>query len=345
MKILHITEEIGRETLGGGLSTVIDELYKNKIDGDNFLFCRISTSGENLASIPSDVKISSISNLILDIDEIAADKIFFHSLTLYNFYKQKRSVHNAWIVLHTNPIIESYFETISEQSQNFLNGLEDAKVIVVSQQEKDILISQGLSPLNIFVIYNGYSFNDDVIYTPKNNIEYGFIGRFNERKGFFSLLSSFKDIDRNLYLAGGFMDLDKPSHDRKIQKISMVTNNSNKFKFLGYCGVDRKKSFYNSIKALIVPSLYEPFGMIYLESIDNLTPVIVNKTKSAIEIFGENYPLYFSFEENSLVNAINILEEMSDLEIESLTLELKNSFVSKFSGQQCASQYRDLPLI
>ena len=57
--------------------------------------------------------------------------------------------------------------------------------------------------------------------------------------------------------------------------------------FYGWCSGERKKSFLKSLDALIIPSLYEPFGYVVLEAMKEKVPVIVSSNGGMEEIVGD----------------------------------------------------------
>lgn len=61
--------------------------------------------------------------------------------------------------------------------------------------------------------------------------------------------------------------------------------------------------------ALVVPSAFEGFGMVYLEAIDAKLPIISSRNEAAIEILGEDYPLLF--ETNDVLELCKIIAKFT----------------------------------
>jgi 2-polyprenyl-3-methyl-5-hydroxy-6-metoxy-1,4-benzoquinol methylase len=74
--------------------------------------------------------------------------------------------------------------------------------------------------------------------------------------------------------------------------------------FHGWCHGKRKNSFVDSLDALIVPSLYEPFGYVILEAMVHRIPLICSDRGGIKEIVG-NYRYRFDpYESDGLTNCI-----------------------------------------
>jgi glycosyltransferase involved in cell wall biosynthesis len=52
-------------------------------------------------------------------------------------------------------------------------------------------------------------------------------------------------------------------------------------------------TLYDTHDLFILPSLYEGFGLVYLEALDARIPIITSRNEAALEIFGRNYPGFF----------------------------------------------------
>ena len=75
--------------------------------------------------------------------------------------------------------------------------------------------------------------------------------------------------------------------------------------FCGWCVGERKEIFLNSLDALVIPSLYEPFGYVALEAMQRGLPVICSKNGGLDEIL-EGYKYKFNpYVEGELEKAID----------------------------------------
>jgi glycogen(starch) synthase len=73
-------------------------------------------------------------------------------------------------------------------------------------------------------------------------------------------------------------------HMNQLKSLVDVFNLEDKVKFTGHIDTDMLSAFYKSADLTVVPSLYEPFGMVVLESMAMGTPTIVADTGGLSEI-------------------------------------------------------------
>jgi glycogen(starch) synthase len=73
-------------------------------------------------------------------------------------------------------------------------------------------------------------------------------------------------------------------HMNQLKSLVDAFNLEDKVKFTGHIDTDMLSSFYKSADLTVVPSLYEPFGMVVLESMAMGTPTIVADTGGLSEI-------------------------------------------------------------
>ena len=74
--------------------------------------------------------------------------------------------------------------------------------------------------------------------------------------------------------------------------------------FHGWCTGERKKNFYKMTDALIIPSLYEPFGYVALEAMTEGTPVISSNNGGLDEILAGYSYKYNPYADNELEETI-----------------------------------------
>jgi len=73
-------------------------------------------------------------------------------------------------------------------------------------------------------------------------------------------------------------------HMNQLKSLVTAFNLEDKVKFTGHIDTDMLSAFYKSADLTVVPSLYEPFGMVVLESMAMGTPTIVADTGGLSEI-------------------------------------------------------------
>ena len=114
-----------------------------------------------------------------------------------------------------------------------------------------------------------------------------YVGRIEWRKGIGTLLYAFREVIKNnpnakLYIVGGgksksVRKLEKAECER-LKKISQELGIEKKINFLGPKKQDELYKYYSAADVCVVPSYYEPFGIVPLESMACGTPVIASRT-------------------------------------------------------------------
>lgn len=122
----------------------------------------------------------------------------------------------------------------------------------------------------------------------KNNTEkiILYVGRLEWRKGIGTLLYAFKEVLKNypeslLYIIGGGKGkeglLDKMERDR-LKNIAGELAITKNVHFLGPKTQKQLRRFYNKAGVCVIPSYYEPFGIVSIEALACGTPVVASRT-------------------------------------------------------------------
>jgi len=114
-----------------------------------------------------------------------------------------------------------------------------------------------------------------------------YVGRIEWRKGIATLLYAAKQVLKKyprtrLYIVGGGKTKISQSLDaaekQRLNQIAKELKINAKVKFLGPKPQRRLKLFYSAANVVVVPSYYEPFGIVPLEAMACGTPVVASKT-------------------------------------------------------------------
>lgn len=333
---LHVTGEILNYQLGG-IATVLNELY-NHSKNSKYLFCCLNTDQINL---PKDILYCNIEDIGEFTKSINYDNIIFHNFFLaFEWMKKNKCNDNVYYVMHSNIFIEKIykFNTFSNNDlDNMANIIENMNIIVISNYEKNLLIKicseNKIKYKKILVIPNGFNFKDNNLYIENKKINFGYIGRLDFRKGLSFLYEYWKDLDFNLLVSsGGFAKYSKFVYE------DLCNFQSSNIIHLGFCTGNRKENFFKNINALIIPSFYEPFGMVLLECINENKLPLCNKTGGLLEILGEDYPFYFEIEDKDsfykcLSKFINYKNK------EELLFNTKNNIIKNYSIENMVNLY------
>ncbi|HSX19037.1 MAG TPA: glycosyltransferase [Candidatus Saccharimonadales bacterium] len=104
-----------------------------------------------------------------------------------------------------------------------------------------------------------------------------FVGRIDERKGLKTLFKSFKLIQKgtkmHLLIVGGNI-----SYINQLKKLAKKLEIENKISYIGLVDQKELPIYYSAADVCVVPSYYEPFGIVPLEAMACGTPVVASKT-------------------------------------------------------------------
>ncbi len=354
MRILHITTEFKNVNIGG-VGSVIDELYEGRSSEEKFLLVL-----EN-HELPRRAELDQYPNLIVksiqeyfatDLSRLA-DGIVFH-----NFYLHRGTSIPSALVSHSNLEIEQRIDpqsvmphAVQFQREAFLNS---EKIVFVSDYDLRATVAtwesspyftaaqkESLRRKKLSVIHNGIrrtGRRPPAGKSQRAEVTFGFLGRLVTRKGIFQLISNFPNEDK-LLIAGGGKNKFSDACFEKL-KVSLNHRAVKNILPIGYCNPQRRSDFFHNIDALIIPSLYEPFGMTILESFDHDVPVIVSNFGGPMEILGKDYPYTFDpFKEDSLRTSLETFKRTkSQFEVS----KVSNEILENFSVSKMLEKYRSL---
>ena len=161
------------------------------------------------------------------------------------------------------------------------------RILVATDNERDHLVQHyGASPETIGVVPCGVNLD---LFRPLNKVsarqELGFdqnesivlfVGRFAPLKGIDRLMQAtarLKDHERlRLVIVGG--DGQNTAEAKHLQRLSRRLGIQSLVNFVGRIPQDKLPPYYSAADLLVVPSYYESFGLVALESLASGTPVI-----------------------------------------------------------------------
>lgn len=350
-KVVHITNELGSHMIGGA-GTYMNELYENRNNQTGFVYM-------NLGNPTDDLNISDFLDgkdiLIINkeesfkLEQIKCDILVvqFYELAFCltdNLIGDKKIVYVIHSVPTPEPPPEEDFFGGNYDVQNRFEKLCDIAdiLICVSKAEKKKLI--WMYPeyeSKIKVIYNG------ITYSEENNINnnyrtgrkiFGYIGRMDYRKGIMECIKELRDIDGELRIACSKND------DNYLEKILNYIEGANiqkKVRFYSRCVKKRKENFLNSLDALIIPSLYEPFGYVALEAMERGLIVISSNNGGLDEIlegYKYKYDPYKVGELNKIIRQFQ--EDSNEIIEEQQKILLRN--LRRFSAKEMVGEYEKI---
>lgn len=295
-----------KQTFG---STILNKVSFNisslsKVDFDNYEYVVISDN------VPNFIDMLYISNKVHKEKLYLWSEVSFYSMYPYSF--------------STKFIHKFLFNRLVRKVDNIISFNE----VCFN------LLEEKLEGKNVIRAFQSHDYSFELIKRPFNHgnrIKVGFIGYFSERKGLSKFFSLFDNIDVDFYIAG--------TGDKKIvDQVKSEVSNRNNVHYLGFVTADSKIQFYSSIDFLVVPSLFEPWGLVVNEAIRFGVIPIVSSGVLSKEILKEE--LIF---QDDLVEKFNLLVSKSPTEIDTLKTELQSNIL-KYTIDYSAKNFYEVLL-
>lgn len=351
-KVLNFTTEIGKHTVGG-VGTYMDQLYKYHSEDTGFVHIYDGNDTQTISTedYPDKKDILAVSS-----GEIDQVMYLSYDIAVIHFYALSCLVSEDYIrgrklvyVVHSVPTPEPYYinepfgihDDIKFSFQSVCNRADIIVCVSNAEKEKLSTIYPYLSH-KIIVIYNGIDFEEEITNVRseinKERNVFGFIGRLDYRKGLLECIRSIKNIDCEFRIACGNED---PQYLNILTNYIDGASLKDRVVFYGWCSGVRKKSFLKSLDALIIPSLYEPFGYVVLEAMKEKIPVIVSSNGGMAEIVGDYKYCFNPYLANDLERCILEFQNDSIEEIkEQRSRLLERSKL--FNSQEMVENYNNV---
>ena len=180
-------------------------------------------------------------------------------------------------------------------AERHLSHTADLIISSSSEEKKNLMGEYGVSALKIKVIYPGV--NHNLFYPSKAKrvyLESGFfenhkillyVGRVEPIKGLMTIIEAFASLNKSydsllrLIVIGGGKKGSELSYNHEANRVKAAVEShglTEKIVFLGSKEQKVLKDYYSAADMLIVPSLYESFGLVVVEALACGTPVLVS---------------------------------------------------------------------
>lgn len=170
-----------------------------------------------------------------------------------------------------------------------------------------------------------------------------FVGRLVESKGFAMLIYAFKSlIDKgyalDLVIAGGGTGL------KKFQKLSRRLGIANRLHFLNECADQDLACLYKGCEIVVLPSIFEGFGLTLLEAMSFGKPVVATKVGGIPEVVEDGYNGIL-VEPNSGALALGMEKLLSTPKLRNIFVQRSEEIVDKkFSKRNCYATVKFLEI-
>lgn len=198
-----------------------------------------------------------------------------------------------------------------------------SKIIAVSSNTKKILIKHyAIQEKNISVIPNGVDISH--FYPMKvENIENSilYVGRLDKRKGIDFLIKTIPLIkeeipDIKLFIGG------KGKLRESLEEFVKLNNLNDNVEFLGFISEDELTKWYNRAELVVIPSIFEGFGITAIEAMACGTPVIGTKVDGLVDVINNEIDGFLVEYDNKILLSKKIITLMKNK-------KLKQNFVNK----------------
>lgn len=222
-------------------------------------------------------------------------------------YLQKTNV--KFDLIHTHDNFFPYTATVLKKvlsiplvttlhfNESYTAPLNVSKLYLMKNSDKLICVSNDVKQYaelhepkeKLVTIYNGIEFTDQQIPKKRKYKNLVYCGRILEKKGIFILLQAFAKVKKmsrkheglKLTIVGKGEDLDA------AKKLSKNLEIDNSVIFAGYVPNEFVDTYYREADLAIVPSFFEPFGIVACEAMREKTCVIASNVGGLKEIISD----------------------------------------------------------
>lgn len=219
------------------------------------------------------------------------------------------------------------FKKYVYQSIEKLLSYKTNKLIAISTYELKQL-SHILDRRKIVLINNGVP-DSSVDINPARNGRLIFVGRLDEQKGLDLLLNLYKKglIDKRLDIVGESV-LKGSNYDTDIENVT----------FLGWKSQKDLETLYANYEAVIMPSRWEGFGLVAIESLRCGTPVLCSN-RGALPFLIEDNKSGFIFDlQNYELSIPESIKRLQNTNFESLSKYSRKVYLEKFTSTRMCEE-------
>ena len=187
-------------------------------------------------------------------------------------------------------------------------------IFSITQYQKNLFADKGYPAENIYVIPN--MMVEKRAFKPFQGLQnppvIGAIGRFDPMKGFPDFIRALALLkERNIafraILAGSRQE-QYPQEDELIRRLIQENGLEDVVALPGW--ISNKDDFYAKIDVFVLPSIYEPFGIVLLETMLRSLPVVSSTAEGPSEIFARHPQAAYLYSKGDYEALATCLEEV-----------------------------------
>ena len=208
-------------------------------------------------------------------------------------------------------------------------------IFTITKSQKNIF-SLKFPKEKIFVIPN--MITQKINYLPRKSFanppKICTMGRFDPMKGFCDFLKALAILKReNVPFKAVIGGEKQKGYEQEFEKMQNLISENNLQKDVEFCGwVKDKEAFFNNADVFVLPSVFEPFGIVVLEAMQHSVPLVTSLAEGPAEIFTEHQDCAKTFNTGDYKALANCLREViSDFD--------KAREMAKYSYELCYQEY------
>lgn len=270
---------------------------------------------------------------------------------------------------HTLAFLKNRVSSENEQKNRLLaeRHLSNAADLIISsssEEKRNLIGEYGISTQKIKVIYPGV--NQNLFYPSKKESVYqesGFsednqillyVGRVEPIKGLMTVIEALALLNQSdnplseklklIVIGGGKegLELSQNNESNRAKAAVQAFGLTEKIVFLGSKEQNALKSYYSAADALIVPSLYESFGLVVVEAMACGTPVLVSnvgKMRTIVKV-GKNGYSFAPGSPESLKNGLIEFFQKKNLLWEKT--KIRRDIIDRFSWEKTGRETQQI---
>lgn len=224
------------------------------------------------------------------------------------------------------------------------------KNISISKAISELFINLKLTKHYFPVIYHGVDISIGLLENTRlnkgNSIKLLIVGRLEKYKGHIYAIKAFKIISEK-YSNAKLVFLGEGSEKDALKKDAAKLGLTDKILFLGF--QNNPFDYIINSNIIIIPSIFEPFGLVFIEAMALKTPIVAFDTPAGNELLVNNKTAMLSpkFDVDSLAhNIIELLEDKikSKLISDNALISYQNNFTTEIMIKNIITFYQKIEL-
>lgn len=219
------------------------------------------------------------------------------------------------------------------------------KVVMISEYMKEETVALGeIDPELLEVIWNGIHMDtekadqvlDEKLKRDSNRIDFLFAGRLVDYKGVEILLDAWRLLKND-----GSMKLHICGEGTLSEKVMAYSKQCPTVEYHGRLSQSELKKMYELCDVVIMPSLFEPFGLVFLEGIVHACAIVCSKT-GALKELADYFGIYSNYDATSPESLRNQILHYSDRRQIRKQIIKNAEKISHFSDKREVDEYERL---